>query len=261
MRNATLATVLGCMIGQVAIGPATAIAQAEIIPRHATWHYLGEITNGRSGSPQEDYPLDAAGRQWFDPAFDITSSTPDIGEWRVGQTIIGGGILNVGAVQTEVPQIDNRQDGFSLVTTLLFRRSFTVSAAKTHASVLEVSLLADDAGILYLNGSEVLRHNLPAGKIRTDTYALESGNEKNYDVFALPPTMLRDGKNHVAFELHNVSDFNNDMGFDLSLRAIVPEPRGAIVFAVSLVWFFCRGRRGRRAYRENLNPQREFCAL
>lgn len=229
MHNSTLTTRLICAALVAVIRLSAAAEQREAIPLHSSWHYLDEITNGRSGTPLEDYPRDAAGRQWFEFSFDMASSTPSIGTWKQGETIIGSGILNAGPIQTQVPLINDFDDGFSRITTLLFRRSFTVSTAEVSSHAIELSMLMDDAGVLYLNGVEVLRHNLPVGEISTNTYALQPGNEDSYEVFWLPSTLLVEGTNQIAFELHNVSDINNDMGFDLSLRLIVPEPTGALV--------------------------------
>jgi hypothetical protein len=227
-------------LATMSLSGASATEIQELIAPESVWFYLEDLTNGRSGTPLEDYPVDLHGRAWNDPEFDIATSTPTIGTWKSGPTIIGGGILDFGEIQTEVPLIDGLEDGFSRITTILFRNSFNIDTHATSVSSLELSLFADDAGVLYLNGEEILRYNLPSGPLSTTSYAVGAGQESVFLEFTLPPSHLREGTNQLAFELHNSGDFSNDMGFAMSLRAVIPEPTPIVAFVPAILWCLFR---------------------
>lgn len=119
-------------------------------------------------------------------------------------------------------------------TTIYFRKEFSVSLPKDvetisdYYSNLNVRLWRDDGIVLYLNGEEVFRNNLPAGAIDTTTYAnseiKESQTEDNSLIeFSLPPTLIQDGSNLIEAEVHQASG-STDLLFDMELIAIIKDP-------------------------------------
>jgi hypothetical protein len=86
-------------------------------------------------------------------------------------------------------------------------------------------LLRDDGVVVYLNGAEVFRDNLPPGPIGFTNLALvEIGKEGETDFLDvdLSPAGLADGSNTVAVEIHQVSPSDADVSFDLELIAVQP---------------------------------------
>jgi hypothetical protein len=139
------------------------------------WAFLDEIENENGAS--QGYPVDGVGRAWSDPDFDPSTST--IGSWSTGAMPLQAG--GVGAFPGEpdgLAGIDAADNGENLVTTYLFRNSFTATAAQA-AAQWSVSLLADDGCAIYVNGTEVLRHRLPAGGLTTETYATNSNPDES----------------------------------------------------------------------------------
>ena len=85
---------------------------------------------------------------------------------------------------------------------------------------LTVRLWRDDGGIVYINGVEVLRNNMPAGPVNYSTLAsATAANDGDIPVTVLvPSSMLVNGLNVVAVEIHQVALTSTDMSFALDLR-------------------------------------------
>lgn len=87
-------------------------------------------------------------------------------------------------------------------------------------SVLNLRLLADDGAIVYANGREILRQNMPTGAVTHTTLSVTNvpGPFENYYTdYAISPTNLVDGTNAIAVEIHQTSANFTDLGFDMSL--------------------------------------------
>lgn len=103
------------------------------------------------------------------------------------------------------------------------RRSFTVTDAAS-VSGATLSVLRDDGVVVYVNGVEAFRDNMPAGTITASTFAstgLWGDDENTYVDFAIPPGLLIEGTNVIAVSVHNNSrSGTGDLSFDatLSLR-------------------------------------------
>jgi hypothetical protein len=84
-----------------------------------------------------------------------------------------------------------------------------------------LSLVRDDGAVVYLNGAELLRDNMPAGDITVDTTAVAGvggADESQWFAFDVLPEKLVVGQNTLAVELHQISGASSDISFDLSLE-------------------------------------------
>ncbi|MEX2187874.1 MAG: tandem-95 repeat protein, partial [Pirellulales bacterium] len=194
-----------------------------LIASGSTWDYLDQIQNGQQTNPAaapEGYPVDAQGDPWYAENFNTSSSTASIGAWQTGNGIFAGPIdaLNIGVGETPLDGIDDAANGTdNAVTTYLFRRTINVTGAAA-VNRLRVNLLSDDGGILYVNGTEVLRHLLDSGPVDTTTFANATGDEGSYLPFIINVAgLLHDGANTIAYELHQFNLTSSDAGFDLEL--------------------------------------------
>jgi hypothetical protein len=155
----------------------------------------------------------AAPAGWAEPGFDD-------GAWPVGRAELGFGDGDENTVLTPGS------------ITYHARRTFDVEGPPP--SSLELHLKADDGAIVYLNGTEILRDNLPEGPVDASTTALgwRSGADEGFRTFAVPADALVGGQNVLAVEVHNVWSGNNDLGFDLRLLpsdVIVEQPDPPLV--------------------------------
>jgi hypothetical protein len=101
-----------------------------------------------------------------------------------------------------------------------FRKTFTLTAVPDR---LELQLLADDGAVVYLNGIEVARDNMPLGAITATTHATKNrgvGNENKLRSFSLPVAALRLGVNVLAIEVHQSLRDSRDLSFDASLSGV-----------------------------------------
>ncbi|MGD8501515.1 MAG: lamin tail domain-containing protein, partial [Phycisphaerales bacterium] len=94
-------------------------------------------------------------------------------------------------------------------------------------SGLRLRLLYDDGAVVYLNGIEAARRNLPGGVINFLTRANNNiSGSAEYTFYDLPldPNLLSTGINVLAVEIHQSSSTSADISFDLRLDGIMPPP-------------------------------------
>ena len=161
----------------------------------APWKYLDDGSNQGTG--------------WRGLNFPDTS-------WDSGPAPLGYG----DSVTTQVGFGPNDQDKY---VTTYFRHAFNVTSARNVAALV-MSLMRDDGAIVYLNGTEVFRSNMPGGAVDYQTYASDIvGNEGEEAFFQqqVDPALLREGANVIALELHQVNAGSSDLRFALELKGTV----------------------------------------
>jgi len=78
-------------------------------------------------------------------------------------------------------------------------------------------LRRDDGAVIYLNGQEILRENMPEGPVSAKTLA--TGPQQNEDAWPFEVSQhLQPGTNLLAVEIHQVNASSSDLRFDLELR-------------------------------------------
>ncbi|HAM70618.1 MAG TPA: hypothetical protein DCM86_03130 [Verrucomicrobiales bacterium] len=172
------------------LGPTPSLVT--LVPQGSIWRYL-------------DLGPDP-GPGWMKPGFDDAA-------WLSGPAELGYGDGDEATVMRFGP------DPAAKPITSYFRRAFPVSLAMTLTN-LELRLLRDDGAVVYLNGTEVLRSNMPEGVISPETTAaslVTGADEKVFHPSTLDPALLVEGTNLLAVELHQVSANTPDASFDLEL--------------------------------------------
>ena len=159
----------------------------------AVWKYLD---NGTDQSTQ-----------WRARNFDDSA-------WAAGPAELGYG-------DTQNTVVSYGPDPANKYITTYFRHHFTV-ADPTLYHGLTIRAVIDDGAVIYLNGEEVVRRNLPVGDINYKTQALDNitaATEQTFWVYAIPASALVAGDNVIAVELHQFEPVNADISFDLGLTA------------------------------------------
>jgi hypothetical protein len=83
--------------------------------------------------------------------------------------------------------------------------------------------VADDGIVVYVNGTEVGRANMPTGTLTSTTFPTTSQRTStaraNPVTFTVPPALLQDGTNVVTASVHLGWRATPDVSFDLSMTA------------------------------------------
>ena len=86
---------------------------------------------------------------------------------------------------------------------------------------MEINLRRDDGAIIYLNGTEIVRSNMPAGEVDYQTFAPNASDDgQSLHTYTVSGDALVNGNNVLAVEVHQVNATSSDLSFDLSLETI-----------------------------------------
>jgi hypothetical protein len=180
----------------IAIGmffaPALRAADTILVPTSATWKYLA------NGSDQ--------GIAWRAASFNDST-------WPSGPAQLGYGDGDEATTVSFGPDANNK-----FITTY-FRRAFNV-ANPSLFNALTLRLMRDDGAVVYLNGVEVWRTNMPSGTIGHLTLAsvaIAGADESTFVQTTINPSLLVTGTNVLAIELHQSGATSSDISLDLQL--------------------------------------------
>ena len=168
---------------------------AYVVTKDAEWKYLD---NGTS--------LD--GTAWNTLAYDNQT-------WSEGFAPLGyGDPMNT--------VISYGPDSGNKYITTYFSKDITIDMT-TLTNNIEFGLRRDDGAIVYINGVELYRDNMPAGAITYLTNSattIDAANEKLYYTTVFSKNIFQDGINRIAVEIHNRDGQSSDLGFDLFIKNI-----------------------------------------
>jgi hypothetical protein len=176
-----------------------AAAQVALVPPGSVWKYLDTGANLGTGWPALNY---------------------DDRAWPAGRAQLGYGDGDEATVVSFGP------DPNAKYITTYFRRAFIVADPGAFTNLV-LGLLRDDGAVVYLNGTEVARQNMPAGTITYTTLAsaaVAGADETRFFTTNLPPSVLRAGTNLLAVEVHQSSASSSDLSFDLFLGGFTASP-------------------------------------
>ena len=157
-----------------------------------------------------------------------TLSHPVGGNWQSGPSVI--------AYDTDLglpiaTQLANPGSQFPSIVTYYFETDFQLTAnqAATVGS-LTLNHLIDDGAVIYLNGIEIDRINLPAGEVTSTTFADPPGvgnavPSGDYEI-TLPAGLAVEGTNRISVEVHQASLTSSDIVFNLEVDALLVTAPG-----------------------------------
>ncbi|HKC25955.1 MAG TPA: fibronectin type III domain-containing protein, partial [Thermoanaerobaculia bacterium] len=172
-----------------------AAAADVLVAQGATWKYKDDGSN--------------QGTAWSASAFDDTL-------WASGPAQLGYGDGDEATVVSYGPNASAKY------VTTYFRRTFAVASPADYTS-LSLRLLRDDGAVVYLNGTEVRRDNMPSGAVSYTTLAsvaLGVPDESTFFTTSLSTSALVAGTNTIAVEIHQANQTSSDISFDLELTGL-----------------------------------------
>jgi hypothetical protein len=111
--------------------------------------------------------------------------------------------------------------------TIYFRKTLNIPDATLFDSV-RFSVYMDDGVVMYVNGTEVWRHNMPTGTILYSTLTPTQIAESTAVVRAIPISAFTSGDNVIAFELHQngtgASSTSSDADFNVQATGVARIP-------------------------------------
>ncbi len=172
---------------------------AAILPFGSTWKYRD------NGSNQ--------GTAWRATSFSDAA-------WASGPAELGYGDGDETTVVSYGPSSSNKY------ITTYFRKTFTIANAGQFFGY-RIRLKRDDGAVIYANGTEVERMNMPLGTISYTTLApssISATDESTARDLFLPPTQFQTGTNSIAVEIHQNAASSSDITFDLELTGLDNVP-------------------------------------
>ena len=170
---------------------------AVVVPAGARWKYLDTGT---------------------DPGPNWTTLEFNDAPWQEGTAQLGCGDND------EKTRISDNARNYP---TYYFRREFKVTNPD-QLKPLVLRLIKDDGAIVYINGAEVCRDNMPPGKVSRDTFAEATTEiESEFYVHDVNAKLVA-GNNVIAVEVHQASANSSDVSFDLELREKLPSDRPGV---------------------------------
>lgn len=165
-----------------------------ILANNATWRYYDK------GS------LD--GRSW-------QSTTYNDASWLSGKAPLGyfvGGNRNYGTTISYGSDANNKRP------TYYFRTTVDLPAQPASSDDFTLNFTVDDGFIIYVNGQEAGRYNMPSGNVSYSTYAstYAQGNPDTGSM-TLDASLFHAGSNLLAVEVHNNSGNSTDIYWSASL--------------------------------------------
>jgi hypothetical protein len=131
--------------------------------------------------------------------------------WAIGNAELGYGD---GDETTVVSYGSNASNKY---ITTYFRNTFQVTNPSAYIS-MRMGLVVDDGAVVYLNGVEIYRQNMPTGSISYTTLASGTPvSETAWTDIPLNASLFQTGNNTIAVEIHQNSITSSDISFNARL--------------------------------------------
>jgi len=169
---------------------------------------------------QDHAPLDdAAGYTWKEVPYDDTA-------WGQGPSQLGYGDGD------EATVLSYGDDSGAKWPSYYFRKVVHIPDISKYTG-MTLRLVRDDGAVVYVNGVEVWRANVPDGTLTFDTYLQDldpswapvgGSDESTFFTHTFDPGLLVNGDNVIAVEVHQIHGTSSDISFDLELVGEFPDP-------------------------------------
>lgn len=161
----------------------------------------------------------AAAATWKNAGFDDSA-------WPSGLAELGYNTDAADTADTQVTTIGYGPNASSKYPTTYFRTTFNVANPSVFSNIT-LNLLRDDGAVVYINGAEVVRSNMPGGTISYSTLAsgaIPNADEEKFFPFTIAASNCIAGTNTIAVEVHQASATSTDLGFNLSIIGTATPP-------------------------------------
>ena len=186
------------------------------LPEYTAWTNISSVALIQTNSVwRYSAPANAPGAAWMGTAFNDAA-------WPIGAAPLGYNDpqLNMDCA-TVLPYGPDPQNRYR---TAYFRKTFNVLKRST-VTGLTINARVNDGMVLYLNGVEVQRVNMPAGAVSHNTLATMEVPPFHWVSFQIPATWLVQGNNVLAAEVHQAAAGSENLAMDMAVFALTNEQR------------------------------------
>ncbi len=168
-----------------------------LVASNSVWKYLDNGTD--------------QGTNWIAVDFDDSA-------WLGGPAPLGYGDSNGRLVLTTNQFGPDQNNKF---TTIYYRQSVVITNTGSFTNLI-LDIQRDDGAVVYLNGAEISRFNMPAGPVTFATFAAANANDDGGATFTInvSPSRLVEGINVFAVELHQDVGNSSDIWFVMDLLGV-----------------------------------------
>lgn len=146
--------------------------------------------------------------------------------WSAGAAPLGFYVGGSRYHQTTISYGNNANNKYP---TYYFRTSVTLDEEPMSNDSYVLSYTVDDGMIVYVNGIEAFRYNMPAGNVTYGTYATSNAvNNPDTGTAYLDAALFKQGDNVIAVEVHNNAANSSDIYWSASL-SLSETTGGALV--------------------------------
>ena len=156
----------------------------QVFPTNTTWKYFD---NGQAAS------------NWQSTSYNDNS-------WKSGAAPLG---YKMSGVTTTVSYGSDDQHKNP---TTYFRKTFTLNGNPTATDHFQLNYQVDDGCVIWVNGQEAARFNMPQGTIGYNTFSSTYAADTPFTgTLDLDPSLFKKGSNVIAVEVHNTSYTSGDL--------------------------------------------------
>ena len=188
--------------------PVTLKAEAPAGYRFAGWTSTGSTSSknifseGTSWRYYDKGSLD--GTNWYDSSFSVTN-------WSSGNAPIGYGKNQATTTASNLP-------------CYYFRRTFALTSEPRETDEFVLDFTIDDGMVVYINGVEAGRYNMPSGNVTYNTAASSyAPNNPDTGSMTFKGSLFKRGSNVIAVEVHNNQTSSTDILWDASLTLLAQD--------------------------------------
>ena len=153
-----------------------ATATNQIVKLNDTWKY---------------YDKGAAPSNWTATSFNDSG-------WASGQAPLGYGMTGVKTTVSYGPNVSSKYP------TTYFRKTIKLESTPTRSDIFLLNYQIDDGFVVYVNGREAGRFQMPSGNITFNSFASSyAGDEPLTGTIEISSSLFKSGDNVIAVEIHN----------------------------------------------------------
>ena len=155
----------------------------QIVKLNDTWKY---------------YDKGAAPEKWTATGFDDSG-------WKSGQAPLGYGMTGVKTT------VGYGGDANNKYPTTYFRKTIKLDSDPTRSDVFQLNYQVDDGFVVYVNGREVGRYNMPSGNISFESFSSSYASDTPLTgTLDISSSFFKSGDNVIAVEIHNNKASSSD---------------------------------------------------